>query len=193
MENLVLEPTSLAQWHALVKEARRASAVSLSEELEHYLIFLLMRFTNHPEIANSIVALDFLQNLPNIKTENQHKIREVGDKCLLYSGLFPGRAKRQRVQIRYYVDLGKRAYFALSASHKNALSQLFANLSDHFVGLMDVLHSMRHLDTHAYALDLLEAEDLWHATQSEYALKVLKNATKGFIVPRDPATILPKQ
>lgn len=192
MENLVLEPTSLAQWHALVKEARSASAVSLSEELETYLIFLLMRFTNHPEMAGSILALDFLQNIQNIKTENQHMMREVGDKCLLYSGLFPGRAKRQRVQISYYVDLGKRAYFSLSASRKNALSQLFANLSDQFVGLMDVLHSMRHLDSNAYALDLLEAEDLWHATQSEHALKVLKNATRGFLVPRDPTTILPK-
>ncbi len=192
MDNLVLEPTSLAQWHALVKEARRASAVSLSEELETYLIFLLMRFTNHPEMASSILALDFLQNIQNIKTENQHIIREVGDKCLLYSGLFPGRAKRQRVQISYYVELGRRSYFALSSSRKNALSQLFANLSDHFVGLMDVLHSMRHLDSSAYALDLLEAEDLWHATQSEHALKVLKNATKGFMVPRDPSSILPK-
>lgn len=189
MENLLLEPTSMAQWHALVKEARKTSSVSLSEDLESYLIFLLMRFTNHPEMANSILALDFLQNIKKLKTENQEIIRDVGDKCLLYSGLFPGRAKRQRVQVSYYVNLGRRAYFALSSTHKNALSPLFANLSDHFVGLMDVLHSMRSLDTGAYLIDLLEAEDLWHATQSEHALKMLKNATKGFMVPRDPTTI----
>lgn len=191
-ENLLLEPTSMAQWHALVKEAREFSSISLSEDLESYLIFLLMRFTNHPEMANSILALDFLQNIKKLKTENQEIIREVGDKCLLYSGLFPGRAKRQRVQISYYVDLGRRAYLALSSTHKNALSQLFANLSDHFVGLMDILHSMRSLDTQSYLIDLLEAEELWHATKSEHALKVLKNATQGFLVPRDPDAILPK-
>src|SRR5690242_3954543 len=135
MERLLLEPTSLAQWHTLVTEARKSSSVLLSDDLESYLIFLLMRFTNHPEMANSVLALDFLQNIKKLKTENQHIIQDVGDKCLLYSGLFPGRAKRQRVQISYYVDLGRRAYFALSSSRQNALSQLFANLSDQFVGL----------------------------------------------------------
>ncbi|HXH54996.1 MAG TPA: hypothetical protein VNK03_04555 [Gammaproteobacteria bacterium] len=192
MESLVLEPTSMAQWHSLVKEARQASSVSLNEELESYLIFLLMRFINHPEMANSIFALDFLENIKKIKTENQHIIRDIGDKCLLYAGLFPGRAKRQRVQISYYVDLGRRSYFALSTSHRNILSPLFASLSDHFVGLMDILHSIRSLDTHAYLINLLEAEDLWHTTKSEYAQKMLKKATDGFLVPRDPSAILPK-
>ena len=192
MESLVLGPTAMAQWHSLVKEARQASSVSLSEELESYLIFLLMRFTNHPEIANSIFALDFLQNIKKLKTENQHIIRDIGDKCLLYSGLFPGRAKRQRVQISYYVDLGRRSYFALSASRQNILSPLFASLSDHFVGLMDILHSMRSLDANTYLINLLDAEDLWHTTKSEYARKMLKKATDGFLVPRDPSAIFPK-
>jgi hypothetical protein len=192
MENLVLEPTSMAQWHSLVKEARQASSISLSEELESYLIFLLMRFINHPEIANTVFALDFLQNIQQLKTENQHIIRDMGDKCLLYSGLFPGRAKRQRVQISYYVDLGKRSYFSLSASRQNILSPLFASLSDHFVELMDILHSMRSLDTNTYLITLLEAEDLWHTTKSEHAQRMLKKATDGFLVPRDPSAILPK-
>jgi hypothetical protein len=192
MQNLVLESTPMAQWHSLVKEARQISSVSLSEELESYLVFLLMRFINHPEMANSVLALDFLQNIKKLKTENQHIMREVADKCLLYSGLFPGRAKRQRVQISYYVDLGRHSYFALSASHKNAFSPLFASLSDHFVGLMDILHAMRSLDAQTYLIDLLEAENLWHATKSAHALKVLKNATKGFLIPRDPTAILTK-
>ena len=192
MESLVLEPTSMAQWHSLVKEARQASSVSLSEELESYLIFLLMRFINHPEIANTLFALDFLQNIKQLKTENQNIIRNIGDKCLLYSGLFPGRAKRQHVEISYYVDLGRRSYFALSVSRQNILSPLFGSLSDHFIGLMDILHSMRNLDTHAYLINLLEAEELWHTTKSEYAQKILKKATDGFLVPRDPSAILPK-
>ena len=143
-------------------------------------------------MANSLFALDFLQNIKKLSTESQNIIRDIGDKCLLYSGLFPGRAKQQHVQISYYVDLGRRSYFALSTSHQNILSPLFGSLSDHFVGLMDILHSMRNLDTHAYLINLLEAEELWHTTKSEYAERILKKATDGFLVPRDPSTILPK-
>ncbi len=192
MKNLVLEPTATAQWYSLVKEALRASSVSLSEELESYLIFLLMRFTNHPEMVDSVLALDFLQNIKAVKTENQNIIREVGDKCLLYSGLFPGTANRKHVKISYYVTLGQRSYLTLSGSCNQVLADLFANLSDHFVGLMDVLHSMRSLDKNAYLIDLLEAEDLWHTTKSKYALELFKNATDGFLAPRDPATVLTK-
>lgn len=192
MENLVLEPTAMAQWHRLVKEARHTSSVSLSEDLESYLIFLLMRFINHPEIVHNIFALDFLENIKKFKKENQQTLQEVGDKCLLYSGLFPGRAKQRCVNISYYVDLGRRAYLSLSASPQNILSPLFANLSDHFVPLMDVLHSIRSLNTQGYLIDLLEAENLWHATKSTHALKVLKNGTNGFFVPQNPCALRTK-
>jgi hypothetical protein len=192
MKRLVLEPTSMAQWHTLVQEARQMSSVSLSDDLENYLIFLLMHFMNHPEMVNNILALDFIQNIQNPKIENQQIIRDIGDKCLLYSGLFPGIAKRRHVEISYYVTLGKHAYFSLSASHQNTLSPLFADLSDHFVGLMDVLHSMRTLNANAYSIDLLEAEDLWHTAKSQYAKTILKNTTQGFFIPRDPTTILTK-
>ncbi len=143
-------------------------------------------------MANSLFALDFLQNIKKLNTENQKIMQDIGDKCLLYSGLFPGRAKRQRVQISYYVDLGKCSYFALSAFHQNSLSSLFASLSDHFVALMDILHSIRSLDTHSSLINLLEAEELWHTTKSKHAQKILKKATDGFLVPRDSSAILPK-
>lgn len=192
MKNLVLEPTATAQWYSLLKEAGRASSVFLSEELESYLMFLLMRFINQPDMVNSILALDFLHNIKTFNVENQRIIREVGDKCLLYSGFFPGRAKRQHVKISYYVALGKRSYLALSSSYNNAFSNLFANLSDHFVELMDILHSIRGLDAKAYLIDLLEAENLWHATKSKHARAVLKNATDGFLAPSDSNSIQKK-
>jgi len=191
MRKMVLEPTSLAQWHALIEEARASSSVALSEDLQSYLIFLLMRFSKNPEVATSVLALDFLQNIKKLKTENQQALRDVGDKCLLSAGLFPGRAKR-RVQLSYYVELGQQAYSSVSVYHKNQLSELFSNLCYHFVGLMDVLHAVRELDTSTHLLDLLEAEDLWNTTQSEHALKVLRQSTTGFFIPRDPTNPLQK-
>jgi hypothetical protein len=63
------------------------------------------------------------------------------------------------------------------------MSKLFGSLCEHFVGLMDVLLSVRELDTHHHVPDLLEAEQLWQDTQSAHALKVLKRTTQGFLLP----------
>lgn len=184
--HLVLLPSSMAQWHALIEEARQSSSIELSEELESYLVFLLMRFAKNPEIVTSVLALEFLQNQHLFKKDNQQAMRDVGDKCLLFSGLFPKIAERKRVSIDYYVKLGQSAYSSLSnTSEKNELSHLFEKLCVHFVGLMDVLQAIRHLDANAASITLLEAEELWHSTNSAHALSILRSTTQGFMVPRD--------
>ncbi len=183
-ETLVLHPNSIAQWHALIEDARKRSSVSLTEDLESYLVFLLMRFAKNPAIVDSILAPDFLQNVKTFKRENQQILRDVGDKCLLFAGFFPGRAKRRLVKISYYVKLGQSAYSSLSESHQNQLSQLYAQLGYQFVKLMEILQSIRELDPNHAVLELLEAEELWNDTHSEHALKTLRRVTQGFLIPQ---------
>jgi len=188
MEKFILQPTSMAQWHALIEEARLSTSIRLTEDLESYLIFLLMRFTKEPCINQNILAIDFLENSHGTKKENRQILRDVGDKCLLFSGLFPGQASRRRVQVSYYVKLGQSAYSSLSLVHQNELSVLFGNLCQHFVELMDILRTVRDLDSHAHSnhSDLLEAEQLWNDTQSQHAFKLLRKTTQGFFIPRTP-------
>jgi len=181
METLILHPTATAQWQALVDEAERLSSIQLSEELESYVVFLLMRFSEHPEMVGNIIATEFLENLTHLK-QTQEGLREVGDKCLLYAGLFPGNARRRRVRISYYVNLGQSAYGSLSESYINSFSKLFASLSNHFVGIMDIMHAMRELTKNEFSLDLLQAEELWSDTHSKHALQVLKSKTDGFLL-----------
>jgi hypothetical protein len=179
MERLVLHPTPESQWVALVQDARQLSSVTLSEDLESYLVFLLMRFTKNSDITQDILALDFLNNINKLNKESEQALREVGDKCLLFSGLFPRRARRRRVHISYYVKLGQSAYSSLSEFHHNQLSQLFAKLGNQFVGLMDVLQTIRSLDKNYQVLDLLEAYELWSETKSAQALKILRAHRQG--------------
>lgn len=174
LDKLVLHPTSMAQWQSLVQEAGRSSNVSLSEELENYLVFLLMRHIQNPEIVKSIVASSFLKSLETIGKERQYLLREVGDTCLLLSGLFPNNARKKNVRISYYVEIGKSAYFTLSNCCGNQLSNLFETLDTQFISLMDLLLTMRTLDNKTLSLDLLEAEELWQDTNSTHALKTLK-------------------
>lgn len=174
MDRLVLNPTSVSQWQALVKDAEGTAAVHLTEDIESYLVFLLMRFMGSPEVAQTVVADEFLAAWNQLGTQRLQTLKEIGDKCLLFSGLFPGRARKRRVRISYFVKLGQNAYLSLATQRHKEMARLFAELGGQFVGLMDILHNMRELEGKVYSLDLLQAEELWTDTQSPHALKSLR-------------------
>src|SRR5689334_10421216 len=111
MQSLILHPTATAQWHDLILTAQRTASIHLQEDLECYLVFLLMRFSDNPQLAGSVLGLDFLEAYSKYRHQ---QLKEVGDKCLLYAGLFPGRAIKRRVKISYFVKLGQTAYATIS-------------------------------------------------------------------------------
>ena len=176
MSKLILHPTETSQWHALVMEAQVSRSLTLSEDLESYLVFLLMRFAAQPQMIAGILAKEFLQSHALAGTERQEKLRDLGDKCLLFSGLFPGQAKRRQVEISYFVNMGQFAYSSLSAIGQQSVSQLYAELCEGFVSLMDVLNAMRETSGNGDQLLPLDAYALWEETGSQAALT---NITKG--------------
>jgi hypothetical protein len=179
MDKIIVQPTSTAEWLALISEAQSACEVTLNEDLESYLVFLLMRFTEQSDIAHSVMALDFLRSH---LLEGRHRtglLRDVGDKCLLFAGLFPGRAQRRRVPISYFVHLGQSAYGELTHGPQTSTNDLFASLSQSFLYLMEVLQASRELADNTPSLTALEADELWRDTGSQHALRVLKRYTHG--------------
>lgn len=176
---LLLQPTSLSQWQALLNEAQVAAAVTLQEDLESYLAFMLMRFIQQPEIAKSAMGLEFLMALENLSGLQDQKLQEVGDKCLIFSGLFPENAHKRRVSMNYYIDLGQTAYSLLSDKNNQAARfsavQLYTSLCNQFIPMRDVLDAMRDGDS-SRTNDLLAYADLWSKFKSAYALKKLQHA-----------------
>ncbi len=184
---LVIEPTTTSQWHALVQEAQDAVQRHLDESLESYLVFLLIRFTNRPDIAQRILALDYLESLCQSGSVRGEKLRDVGDHCLLISGLFPQRASRRRVKISYFVEMGRSAYHELGHSLTRATGELYNHLSQDFVSLMDVLQTMRGMEAAVQTFSPLDAHDLWQDTGSQVAFRSLRHHSPDAIpVPIDP-------
>ena len=171
MNSLVLQPTEVAQWHALVSEAQVASHRNLEESLESYLVFLLMRFAGRPELARKIMALEFLQ-AQREQSRKTDRLRDVGDQCLLFSGLFPKIAESRQVKVSYFVALGRSAYDQLASIVDRQSDQLYARLAHAFVGIMDVLHAMRGLSGQP-VLDPLAAAELWAETGSQSAYRLI--------------------
>ncbi|WP_058482864.1 hypothetical protein [Legionella spiritensis] len=144
MKKLILHPTEISQWHALVNEAQAATRLILNENTESYLVFLLMRYTQGPRLIESVIALDFLESMNNTGRRQVELLRDVGDKSLLFCGLFPGMAKKRKVSLNYFTDMGQAAYLTVSELQESQLADLYSELSAQFLTLQNILQAMRH-------------------------------------------------
>ena len=182
MSQVQMDKTATAQWQTLVQDAEAFNGVSLNEELESYLVFLLMRYMQQPGLASKVVALEYLNSAQAQGSERQERMRDVGDQCLLFSGLFPNLAERRLVKISYYVNIGRSAYMNVSGLTQAALANMYNNLSKSFVDLMDTLQAIRNMNSNQMQLQPLVAYELWQDTQSKQARHALSKTSPGFIV-----------
>ena len=178
MTSLVLQPTDTAQWHALVAEAQQACQHHLEEALESYLVFMLMRFTERADLLARAMALEFLDAQANSGTQQPDRLRDVGDKCLLFSGFFPRLAEKRLVRISYFVRLGRSAYQQLAVLVDRNSDCLYTQLAEAFVPVMDVLQAMRGLSGQP-VLGPLAAAELWADTGSRAAYQALTEVSAG--------------
>lgn len=185
MRNLVIEPTSTAQWQQLVSDAEQAAHQTLNETLESYLVITLMRFSQRPEFVSDIMALEFLECQQQYGQRRQNELRDVGDKCLIFSGLFPHNAQRRLVKVSYFVNLGRSAYHQAHEGQDQRSDNLFLQLATDFVPMMDVLLAMRELNPEQRGLDLLQSLELWQDCGSQQARQTLNKATNGTIITPD--------
>ncbi len=179
MSKIVLESSTTAQWHKLVHEAEATCQTPLNDELESYLVFLLMRHTEKPDITSNIMAMEYLQSLAAAGQLQQNKLRDVGDQCLIFSGLFPKLAENRMVKISYYVNIGVSAYHYLAETCRTQLCEFYHELAEEFVKLMDILHVIRKMGANSESISPLEALELWADTGSKQALDSLGTITSS--------------
>ncbi|OBS09383.1 hypothetical protein [Acidihalobacter prosperus] len=181
MSDLILEPTAAALWQRLIREGASDAGQPLDDELEAYLMMLLQRFHRRPELARTIMALEYLKAQTGNGGIRAGQLRDVGDQCLLFAGLFPGIARRRRVGIDYFVDLGRTAYLDLAGALSQGAGQLFHALAAGFVTLMDTLSAMRARPAFE-ALGALDQFELWSRTGSRGAREALARHTRAIPV-----------
>ena len=179
MSNVTVYPTCTASWQSLVLEAQAASHIELTEDLQSYLVFLLMRYAENTLLNEKPIAIDFLETLHQRGKIQQTHLREVGDTCLIVSGFFPGFEETRLVQINYFVGMGQGAYSSLSHLSQKTYAQLFHELSAGFVSMMDVLQTMREMSSDTPILTPLAAAELFSETQSKHALETLDRCSSS--------------
>ena len=167
---LILSSTPVALWHDIIAEAEHACEAHLEARLKEYVVLMLLRYLNQPELVRITLAERYLDSM-NLSRKNQAlAYQHIGDVCLLFAGLFPGIARRKLVKITYFIEMGQGAYSTVS----RAQSDVYAALAEQFVLLMDVLQSTRVYSYDYPDLYPLEAYELWQEVGSKRALNVLK-------------------
>lgn len=143
MTKLILHPTDTSQWHALVNEAQASTHLVLNENTESYLVFLLIRFSQATEFVDSVIALDLLDSMQTLGKRQIALLRDVGDKSLLFCGLFPGVAKKRHVNLDYYSQTGRAAYLTIGEMQEPSSATLYFQLSEQFINMQRILQAMR--------------------------------------------------
>ncbi len=158
-------------WQELVKSAEDRCSIQLKENLESYLIALLMRYLNKPEVVKQVFAMAYLEAMQLQDRQRNVNLQHLGDQCLLFAGLFPRAGEKRSVKVVYYVDMGRAAYGAVSRQKQD----LFSTLSMDFVVCMDVLQSV------GLRPDLLplEAYEQWNELGSQRSRQILQQYTHG--------------
>ncbi len=192
MNRIFTEPSATAQWQQLVHEAETQAHLTLNETLESYLVFTLMRFTQRPQLLQGIMAMEFLNGLNEQGVRRHDNLRDVGDQCLLFAGLFPQNARRRLVRIGYFVSLGRSAYQQIHDDQQHTTFKLYGLLAADFIAMMDVLLAMRSINPHHEQLAPLEAFELWEQTGSQQARRSLARRTRATpIAKRSPLGSVP--
>ncbi|MFW2571017.1 hypothetical protein ACN4Z3_09015, partial [Legionella sp. 29fVS95] len=68
---------------------------------------------------------------------------DVGDKSLLFCGLFPGIAERRHLSLDYFADMGQAAYLTMGELQDRQEGDLYLQLSAQFLHLQQILRAMR--------------------------------------------------
>ncbi len=139
--------TNMSEWLSLVVDAQSKQSTYLCEDLESYLVFLLMRFSDKPNILSKVICLELLEINYSGSRVLEQDLQEIGDTCLIFSGLYPEISKKRNVNNSYYTEMGKTAYGTLS-NHKDSIHRkLYGLLYQEFTSLTNVLQAMRDISS----------------------------------------------
>ncbi|MDQ6998455.1 MAG: hypothetical protein Q9M17_07055 [Mariprofundus sp.] len=165
--------TETALFQQLVLDAEMQAHVSLSENLESYMVFLLQRFHKNANELYEPMALKHLYAEAESGRCRQDGLRDTGDSCLMLAGLFPEQAKRRMVSINYFVRLGRSSYHSLACSLKQSHAELYQHICQGFGAMLDVLHTIHGFTHSNTTLSPMGAFDLWQHTGSKRSLQQL--------------------
>ncbi len=166
-----------------IHEAIAHQHLSTNDETIVYIVNLLSHFALSENIyeedyeGKSIrpLALIYKEAVEAESAEERNQLlRKLGDSALFISGFFAESLTRSTVGIDYFKAMGGNAYSSLADyAHRSCftktLSEVFNDLSEHFMSYVDVLMEVKDISSPGKDSDVLCLYESWLNTGSQYA------------------------
>lgn len=162
--------------------------LTINTETILYIVNMLTSFTRSENLYErtddgyiiKALALMYAETIAaTSKSERNKSLQRLGDIALFITGLFSYSLNRSLVDVDYYAAMGGNAYACLAAATRHSyqgqtISMVFAELSEKFQALVEVLAEINENCSLASDSDVLRVYELWLKTGSRRAARRLQ-------------------
>lgn len=185
--SITLESNLVEFFKDLVTSALRNQKLDTDEMVEFYLVQLLARYHEKPDItpvnpqtgSEEPFAITYLRGLNTSKREGFDVLKNLGDRSLYLSGFFSEHFQSSSVGLDYYISLGGHAYQRVSelVGHLNPqVKEMFLELGKNFPRFVDILSEISSDTAAKPDTNLLRLYEKWVATGDQRAAEILTKA-----------------
>lgn len=171
---MILHNTENAYWYELVFQAQSQALISLDDDVLTYTALMLNRSVKETDIADTIIALEYLKALQKRTSSKIQQLKQVAEYSLILAALFPLITKKRNVSVEYYAQMSQNAYVdlaCLTPTHMPMLGSLYEKMVTVFEDVYSVLCVLRKLDNPPKDFDNHLAMSREQASSSGHGLK----------------------
>lgn len=167
-----------------VEGAMRRQRLHASDWTIYYIVRLLSAYVRRPESgsehASEPIGIRLARALAADSTAQRDPLRQIADQALFVAGFFGDSLERRAARLDYYISVGGFAYGRLAGNDDDAFADVFGELAEKFVPVVDVLSDISDRASRTNR-DLLRVYERWLRTGSrrDHALLV----TRGLSAP----------
>lgn len=126
--------------YEVVLEGESRAGVTLSQEIESYLVHVIARYLDKPKVYEDPIAVKMLNAMSLPINQKRQKLQEVGEECLLIDGF--GYRKNNWPSKDYYVSMGQIAYGNMAYLERPP-EILYENIAYEFSTVSRVIQQLR--------------------------------------------------
>lgn len=172
-----------------VKRAQTKQSIQLSENVEYYLVQLLMNFIRADEqnALTDCLIIMVKKALEGVLNEKIVLYKKIGDIALYICGFHQDYFTNKSYDIKYYISMGSAAYKNLSnlmigkTTYQNTMAQIYEDMSVHFLEAIDILLQVsENIYQTKNQRSILNLYDAWINTESK---KLYQDLLERGIIP----------
>lgn len=131
-------------WYQSLLEAKNLTKVDTSDELDSYIILLLLSSDHNVLLSKDPLGVLYLKSQQAFNN-NTSLLRNVADSCLILSGFYPENAIARNVSPDYFANIGVASYFQLSevCFQNGRGASLYCSLACSYYELVKILFCIR--------------------------------------------------